>query len=194
MPFDRFTVEQIAGDMLPDATAEQKVATGFHRNTMINEEGGIDVEEFRFASLVDRVATTGTVWLGLTIQCAQCHTHKFDPITQREYYQFLAFFDNADEPDLDLPRPKSGPDAPRSRRRSPPWKLAWRARFPAATTSAAWQSPQADLGRLRRGRDPDDPGPTGRSWPPARAAETDTYTVVVRDEAPRDLGDPPRSR
>ncbi len=105
MPFDRFTVEQIAGDLLPDPSPAQKVATGFHRNTMINEEGGIDVEEFRFASLVDRVATTGAVWLGLTIQCAQCHTHKFDPITQREYYRFLAFFDNVDEPDLDLPDP-----------------------------------------------------------------------------------------
>ena len=103
MPFDRFTVEQIAGDLLPGATVSRKVATGFHRNTMINEEGGIDVEEFRFASLVDRVATTGAVWLGLTVQCAQCHTHKFDPITQREYYQFLAFFNNVDEPDLDLP-------------------------------------------------------------------------------------------
>jgi Protein of unknown function (DUF1553)/Protein of unknown function (DUF1549)/Planctomycete cytochrome C len=105
MPFDQFTIEQIAGDLLPGATESQKVATGFHRNTMINEEGGIDVEEFRFASLVDRVATTGTVWLGLTLQCAQCHTHKYDPITQREYYQFLAFFNNADEPELELPRP-----------------------------------------------------------------------------------------
>lgn len=103
MPFDRFTVEQIAGDLLPDASVSQKVATGFHRNTMINEEGGIDVEEFRFASLVDRVGTTGAVWLGLTIQCAQCHTHKYDPITQREYYQFMAFLDNADEPEIDVP-------------------------------------------------------------------------------------------
>jgi hypothetical protein len=105
MPFDQFTIEQIAGDLLPNATVDQKVATGFHRNTMINEEGGIDVEEFRFASLVDRVATTGTVWLGMTIQCAQCHSHKYDPISQREYYQFLAFLNNADEPDLDIPDP-----------------------------------------------------------------------------------------
>jgi hypothetical protein len=105
LPFDRFTVEQIAGDLLPGATVSQKVATGFHRNTMINEEGGIDVEEFRFASLVDRVATTGAVWLGLTIQCAQCHTHKFDPVTLREYYRFLGFFDNVDEPEIDLPDP-----------------------------------------------------------------------------------------
>lgn len=105
MPFDEFTIEQIAGDLLPGATPDQKTATGFHRNTMINEEGGIDVEEFRYIATVDRVATTGTVWLGLTIQCAQCHTHKFDPITQREYYQFFAFLNNADEPDVELPDP-----------------------------------------------------------------------------------------
>jgi hypothetical protein len=105
MPFDQFTVEQIAGDMLPNATIDQKIATGFHRNTMLNEEGGIDPLEFRFHAMTDRVATTGQVWLGLTIGCAQCHTHKFDPITQREYYEFMAFLDNADEPDLALPDP-----------------------------------------------------------------------------------------
>jgi len=103
MPFDQFTVEQLAGDLLPNPTRSQKIATGFHRNTMTNEEGGIDVEEFRFASVVDRVATTGAVWLGLTIQCAQCHTHKYDPITQREYYQFFSFLNNADEPELEVP-------------------------------------------------------------------------------------------
>ncbi len=102
MPFDQFTVEQIAGDLLPKASESQRIATGFHRNTMINEEGGIDVEEFRFTSLVDRVATTGTVWLGLTVQCAQCHTHKYDPITQREYYQLFAFLNNADEPEMNI--------------------------------------------------------------------------------------------
>jgi hypothetical protein len=105
MPFDQFTVEQIAGDLLPDPTPSQKIATGFHRNTMINEEGGIDVEEFRFASIVDRVATTGSVWLGLTVGCAQCHTHKYDPITHRDYYRLFAFFNNADEPDLTVPSP-----------------------------------------------------------------------------------------
>jgi hypothetical protein len=103
MPFDRFTIEQIAGDLLPNATLSQKIATGFHRNTMTNEEGGIDVEEFRFYNIVDRVATTGTVWLGLTIQCAQCHTHKYDPITQREYYGIFALLNNADEPEMDVP-------------------------------------------------------------------------------------------
>ncbi|MEX2186438.1 MAG: PSD1 and planctomycete cytochrome C domain-containing protein [Pirellulales bacterium] len=103
MPFDEFTVKQIAGDMLPDATVDDRIATGFHRNTMINEEGGIDVEEFRFAAMIDRVATTGTVWLGLTLGCAQCHSHKFDPITQREYYGFFALLNNADELDMPVP-------------------------------------------------------------------------------------------
>jgi hypothetical protein len=102
MPFDRFTVEQLAGDLLPNATPEQRIATGFHRNTMLNEEGGIDPLEYRFNSMVDRVATTGTVWLGLTLGCAQCHTHKFDPITQREYYRTMACLDNADELTIDV--------------------------------------------------------------------------------------------
>ncbi|MEK0446050.1 MAG: hypothetical protein RLZZ399_1371 [Verrucomicrobiota bacterium] len=99
MPFDQFTIEQIAGDMLPNASPSQVIATGFHRNTMLNEEGGIDPLEFRFHALTDRVATTGKTWLGLTTGCAQCHTHKFDPITHQEYFQMLAFFNNADEPE-----------------------------------------------------------------------------------------------
>ena len=107
MPFDQFTIEQIAGDLLPGATVDQIIATGFHRNTMLNEEGGIDPLEFRFHAMTDRVLTTGATWLGLTVGCAQCHTHKYDPITHHEYYQMMAFLDNADEPDLDLPKPGS---------------------------------------------------------------------------------------
>jgi hypothetical protein len=106
LPFDQFTIEQIAGDLLPQATLPQKIATGFHRNTLINEEGGIDLEQFRVESIVDRVNTTGSVFLGLTIGCAQCHDHKFDPISQREYYQLFAFFNNSDEPILELPTPE----------------------------------------------------------------------------------------
>ncbi len=105
MPFDEFTVEQIAGDMLPQATEAQKVASGFHRNTMFNTEGGVDREEARVATIVDRVNTTATVWLGSTLGCAQCHTHKYDPFTIKEYYQFFAFFNNADEPEMELPSP-----------------------------------------------------------------------------------------
>ena len=106
MPFDQFTVEQIAGDMLPNATLEQKIATGFHRNTSINEEGGTDPEQFRVESVVDRVNTTGIVFLGLTVGCAQCHDHKYDPVSQREYYQLFAFLNNADEPKLEVPTPE----------------------------------------------------------------------------------------
>ena len=100
MPYDQFTIEQLAGDMLPNATMDQKIATGFHRNTQINEEGGIDPLEFRFYAAVDRVATTGTVWMGLTTGCAQCHTHKYDPITHDEYFGIMALLDNVEEPDL----------------------------------------------------------------------------------------------
>ncbi|MBT4011920.1 MAG: DUF1553 domain-containing protein [Planctomycetaceae bacterium] len=106
MPFDQFTIEQIAGDMLPAASTSQRIATGFHRNTMLNEEGGIDPLEFRFYAMTDRVATTGTTWLGLTIGCAQCHTHKYDPITHREYYQLMALMNNSDEPELEIPDAK----------------------------------------------------------------------------------------
>ena len=103
LPFDRFVVDQLAGDMLPGRGLEERIATGFHRNTMLNEEGGIDVEEFRFASVVDRVNTTAAAFLGLTLACAQCHDHKYDPITQTEYYGFLAFLNNADEPEMKVP-------------------------------------------------------------------------------------------
>lgn len=106
LPFDQFAIEQIAGDMLPDATMDQKIATGFHRNTLFNEEGGTDPEQFRVESVVDRVNTTSSVFLGMTIGCAQCHDHKYDPISQREYYQLFAFLNNADEPKLEVPTPE----------------------------------------------------------------------------------------
>ncbi len=106
MPFDRFTIEQLAGDLLSDAGPSQRIATGFHRNTMLNEEGGIDPLEFRFHAMVDRVATTGTAFLGLTLGCAQCHTHKFDPITHTDYFRFFAFLNNSDEPEIAVPSPE----------------------------------------------------------------------------------------
>jgi hypothetical protein len=119
VPFDTFTIEQLAGDMLPNASVEQKIASGFHRNAMTNEEGGVDPEESRYEVLVDRVNTTATVWLGTTLACAQCHNHKYDPFTQKDYFRLLAFFANADfdsrsfgdgtryfEPTLDLATPE----------------------------------------------------------------------------------------
>jgi len=119
-PFDQFTIEQLAGDLLPGATNEQLIATGFHRNTMLNQEGGVDDEEARWETLVDRTNTTSTVWLGSTLGCAQCHNHKYDPFSQKEYYQLLAFFDAHEyrmlvmpgsegwviEPELELPTPE----------------------------------------------------------------------------------------
>lgn len=94
LPFDQFTIEQIAGDLLPGATEEQKIATGFNRCTMTNVEAGTDPEETRTNQVIDRVNTTATVWLGSTLECAQCHDHKYDPFSQKEYYQFFAFFNN----------------------------------------------------------------------------------------------------
>ncbi len=91
--------------MLPDPTPDQLIATGFHRNTMLNEEGGIDPLEYRYLAMVDRVATTGTVWLGLTTGCAQCHTHKYDPVSHTDYFRLLALLNNADEPDFRIPDP-----------------------------------------------------------------------------------------
>ncbi len=101
MPLDEFAIKQLAGDLLPNATAMDKVATGFHRNTMINEEGGIDPLEYRFYAMVDRVNTTSTAWLGLTMGCAQCHDHKYDPISQVDYYGMMALMNNAEEPEME---------------------------------------------------------------------------------------------
>ncbi len=118
MPYDRFAIEQIAGDLLPNATTDQLIATGFHRNTPSNYEGGIDFEQYRVEAVADRVATTGAAFLGLTLGCARCHDHKYDPISQREFYQMFAFFNNTDEitseeerdefhrPVLELPTPE----------------------------------------------------------------------------------------
>lgn len=96
-PFDQFTIEQLAGDLLPDATLDQKIATGFNRNHRYNSEAGLVPEEFLLENAVDRVDTTSTVWLGLTMGCARCHDHKYDPVSQEEYYQMLAFFNNVPE-------------------------------------------------------------------------------------------------
>ncbi len=101
VPYDQFTIEQLAGDLLPNATLEQEIATGFNRNHMINFEGGAIPEEYHVEYVVDRVSTTATVWLGLTMGCARCHDHKYDPIKQKEFYRFFAFFNTVPERGLD---------------------------------------------------------------------------------------------
>jgi hypothetical protein len=105
LPFDQFTIEQLAGDLLDEPTLDQKIATGFHRNTLRNTEAGVDLELYRTKEIVDRVNTTGMVWLGLTLGCAECHEHKNDPISQTEFYRLYAFFNNADEVGVPVTRP-----------------------------------------------------------------------------------------
>ena len=104
-PFDQFTIEQIAGDLLPNPSDDQLIATAFHRNTLTNSEGGTQREEFRNAAVVDRVNTTMAVWMGTTMACAQCHNHKFDPISQREYFQLFAVLNNTQDADLNDEEP-----------------------------------------------------------------------------------------
>ncbi len=109
MPFDQFTIEQVAGDLLPNPSISQRIATGFNRNHRINGEAGAIAEEFRTEYVADRVETTSTVWLGLTIACARCHDHKFDPILQKDYYQLFAFFNNVSENGVDGVEPSAPP-------------------------------------------------------------------------------------
>lgn len=115
-PFDQFSIEQLAGDLLPNATDSQKIATGFHRNTKINDEGGGDAEEYRTKAVKDRATTTATTWLGLTMMCAECHSHKYDPISQEEYYRFYGFFNNTTDAgnySVDPTLPAPSPDRSR---------------------------------------------------------------------------------
>ena len=145
MPFDRFTAEQLAGDLMPNATLDQKIATGFHRNTQFNTEGGIDAEQFRIEGIIDRVGTTGTVWLGLTVACAQCHNHKFDPIAQKEYYRLFAFFNNCDEPELRLGTPED-----QARGRQIDQLEAELQPFASNPDDAVIKAKRAELARLRK--------------------------------------------
>lgn len=105
MPFDRFAIQQIAGDLLPDGGPDAKIATGFHRQTLTNREGGIDNNQFEFEAALDRTNTVASAFLGLTAGCAQCHDHKYDPFSQRDYYQLFAFFENLEEADIHAPLP-----------------------------------------------------------------------------------------
>ncbi len=118
LPFDRFTVEQLAGDLLPERGDSQLIATGFHRQTLTNREGGVDQEQFRVEACFDRVETTGAVWLGLTIGCARCHSHKYDQISHREYYELMAFFNNGDELDVEVATPSEEEAEYRKKKRS----------------------------------------------------------------------------
>jgi hypothetical protein len=180
MPFDEFTVEQLAGDMLPNATAQQKIATGFHRNTMLNEEGGIDPLEYRFLAMVDRNNTTGTTWLGLTVGCAQCHTHKYDPLTQKEYYRLMALLNNADEPLMDIPSEEIAARRAKVQEKIEKLTAGLAEKFPIESV-AKWEVPAASVttaggSRAERAED--------GAWRITGASpERDTYTVEFDTDA-----------
>ena len=182
MPFDQFTIEQIAGDMLPDAGLSQRIATGFHRNTMLNQEGGIDPQEDRFKRIVDRIGTTGTTWLGLTIGCAQCHSHKYDPITQREYYKLFALLNNADEVELSVSDVQVAAKRAEVEARIAAIEADLANRFPVPP-SVEWgfgKLVQAESsGGAEITRQPDDSLVVSGADP-----DSDTYTIVVDTTAP----------
>jgi len=142
-PFSDFTIEQLAGDLLPNATIDQQVASGFHRNVMTSDEGGLIEEEYLNLYVVDRVATTGTTWFGLTIACAQCHDHKYDPVTQKDFYQLYAFFNNV---------PETGKDGVRDRNPKPfltvasPEQQAQLTKFTGDLAAAQAQSAEIEKG------------------------------------------------
>lgn len=148
MPFDKFTIEQIAGDLLPNATLSQKIATGFHRNHRTNAEGGIVEEEFRVEYVADRVETTSTVWLGLTMGCSRCHDHKYDPIKQRDFYSMFAFFNNVPERGLVY---NFGNDEPMIKAPTPEMSERLAALDTTVTTArAAWDGWQPKLEKDQR--------------------------------------------
>ena len=208
MPFDEFTVEQIAGDLLPKASADQKAATGFHRNTLTNREGGINIEQFRFEQVVDRTNTVGTVWMGLTVGCAQCHDHKYDPISQKEYYQLFSFFNNAEEVNVEAPLAgEMGPylqGLPEYRRKRaelvnqfgvPPLQVAWEEQMlQAAANPGKWTDWDHAYDAFQKYLDAGDKilrTPPGQRTEKQRAALTDhfveNYHRVISKEREKEL-------
>jgi hypothetical protein len=184
MPFDRFTVEQIAGDMLPGATRAQRIATGFHRNAMTNEEGGVDPEEALYEVQLDRVNTTATVWLGSTLACAQCHNHKYDPFSQKDYFQLMAFFANPAyrsetfgdgtrffEGVLDLASPEQD-----ARRKD------LRAQVKAAEEALAADTPARAAAQARWEAEVREAGKAWATLMPSHAAATNGAVLAVQDD------------
>jgi mono/diheme cytochrome c family protein len=202
LPFDRFTVEQLAGDLLPDATSRTRIATAFNRQTLTNEEGGVDQEEFRVAAVLDRTATLGTVWLGLTVGCARCHDHKYDPIPQADYYRLFAFFNGADEVAAEL---LIGPEAPEVERKlNPllqalaarnaelaPGALAWEAeehrRIMAIPSSPLAEEPLTVLDVASAGGN-ETVEKTGSDLLVRAGPERDRYTITARAASPQITG------
>ncbi len=182
LPFDEFTIKQLAGDLLPGATDDDRIATGFHRNTMINEEGGIDPLEFRFHAMTDRMATTGAAWLGLTIGCAQCHTHKYDPLLHQDYYRMMAFLNNADEPEYEVWTPTARAERAAREAEYAARERGLPSRFPP-TDEWTWINPTlvkatgAHRAELK-------PVADGAILVSGNPSEVDTYTLTMTTEGP----------
>jgi mono/diheme cytochrome c family protein len=205
LSYDRFTIEQLAGDLLPEATQEQLIATAFHRNTMTNTEGGTDDEEYRIEAVKDRANTTGQVWMGLTVGCAECHSHKFDPISHSDYYRFFAFFNQTednDQPDerptLPLPNAEQSAEMNRLQARIEELETQYKTITPLIETElAAWETGQAK-GMAWKPLDPVRVSSIQSSSferLPDRSVlavgpvpETDTYLVEARTELARVTG------
>lgn len=144
-PFDQFTVEQVAGDLLPDPSEDQIIATAFHRNTLTNNEGGTNDEEFRSVAIVDRVNTTMAVWMGTTIACAQCHNHKYDPISQEEFFRFFAFFNNTDDADRRDESPLLSVYSEQQKRQ----RIKWQAELDSLEQTLRTMTPELAAGQTR---------------------------------------------
>ena len=162
VPFDRFTIEQLAGDLLPEATLDQKIATGFHRNSLKNDEAGADLELDRTKAAVDRTATTGAVWLGLTVGCAECHTHKYDPLSHREFYQLYSFFNATAEREISAPRPAELAEFNRKQ--------------------AAWEKERDRLAAPLRDHVATLVGPPSAAWEAALARPVERWTLLAPEE------------
>jgi hypothetical protein len=186
--FDRFTVEQLAGDLLPDATDETRTATAFHRNTMTNSEGGTSDEEFRNVAVVDRVNTTLAVWMGTSAACAQCHTHKYDPISQAEYFKLFAFLNNTEDADRPDESPLLKMFSDEQKKQLSAWEVEQKAlqaklKTPPAEVLAklpAWEK------AFPRNVKWDTPKPTVLSWKDQTATISDDGTVLVSKTAGTD--------
>ena len=198
-PFDQFTIEQIAGDLLPHPSEEQLIATAFHRNTQTNNEGGSDREEYRNVAIVDRVNTTMSVWMGTTMACAQCHDHKYDPISQKEYFQFFAIFNNTEDADREDEHPGPFASTRSSRRgsaRSLQAEIAALEPQRAAEERVPWPSrsrrriPRRQRGRQRekdsqdrrRNRHPPNDGNSDLRISRPHLAAIGPYTVPIQRE------------
>jgi hypothetical protein len=172
MPFDQFTIDQIAGDLVAKKNQRTLMATGFHRNSLINREGGSNREQFRFEQTIDRTNTVATIWMGLTVGCAQCHDHKYDPISQKEYYQLFAFFNSLDDLNVDAPLPgELGPYlGSRSIYRAQRQKLL--EEYGVGELQQAWEQTLLEAGRT--------PGQSGRN--PIQSQIFDkAYDALLRD-------------